>query len=278
MQEIIKNYIDRASRWLDSISHTCCVFIFLMILSFCISKDNMGYCFFVFSILLLVLKYHSYIRKFYFSIKNGEVSIELTNEIKESFNKLGFECYDCFLKAVTPDNIDEYKQKKLSLPLTLQNKNGEKVEVNTLNDYEKYAQNGYEAATTYDINTETYYGVVNYFLRYVLTVNNVLYSLLELPAIKVLSSSIDPDFEEKVGSLSVRQYLEKNSGSVKMKDECLELSINDELYCFKVLSKLTVIESTYEEYFISLGYKSGGTLTLSNAFILRKIGSSVELL
>lgn len=63
-----------------------------------------------------------------------------------------------------------------------------------------------------------------------------------------------------------------------MKDECLELSINDELYCFKVLSKLTVIESTYEEYFISLGYKSGGTLTLSNAFILRKIGSSVELL
>ena len=72
---------------------------------------------------------------------------------------MGFECYDDLLNTVTADNVAEFKQKKLSLALTLQNDNGQKVEVDTLNDYEKYDEKGFYALTTYDIKTQTYYDV-----------------------------------------------------------------------------------------------------------------------
>ena len=276
----LKKFIDRASRWLDSTSHICFVFISLMTLSFLISKDNMGYCFFVFSILFLVLKYHSYIKKIYFSVKNGEVSIELTDETKESFSKLGFECYDDLLNTVTADNVAEFKRKKLSLALMLQNANGQKVEVDSLSDYEKYTEKGYYACTTYDVKTQTYYDVVRDFLEYILTINakcNVLNSLLDQPAIRVLSS-INPDFDTIVGNLSVREFLEQNNGTQKMNDDWLELNIDGEGYYFKILSKLTVIENFYEEYFISGYYQFGGTHGHSYDLKLRKTGSSVELL
>lgn len=92
---------------------------------------------------------------------------------------MGFECYNDLLNTVTADNVAEFKQKKLSLALTLQNDNGQKVEVDTLNDYEKYDEKGFYALTTYDIKTQTYYDVVRDFLEYVLSINsknNILHS------------------------------------------------------------------------------------------------------
>ena len=124
-----------------------------------------------------------------------------------------FECYDVFLNAVTADNVEEYKRKKLSLALTLQNDSEQKVEVDTLNDYEKYAEKGFYALTTYDIKTQTYYEVVRDFLEYVLSINsknNILHSLLDQPAIRVLSS-INPDFDTIVGNLSLRKFLDQPS-------------------------------------------------------------------
>ena len=56
---------------------------------------------------------------------------------------------------------------------------GQKVEVDTLNDYEKYDEKGFYALTTYDIKTQTYYDVVRDFLEYVLSINsknNILHS------------------------------------------------------------------------------------------------------
>ena len=249
-----------------------------MTLAFIFNKDSMGFCFFAFSLLLFVLKWRSYIKTIH--VSKGDVSIELTNETKESFSKLGFECYDDLLNTLTADNVAEFKQKKLSLALTLKNDNGQKVEVDTLNDYEKYDEKGFYALTTYDIKTQTYYDVVRDFLEYVLSINsknNILHSLLDQPAIRVLSS-IDPDFETRVGNLSVREFIDKNNGTQKMNDDWLELSIACEGYYFKIISKLTVVENFYEEYFISGYYQSGGTHGHSYDLKLRKIGSSVELL
>lgn len=274
----INNIYTCCARWLDSISHISFIFIVLMTLAFIFNKDSMGFCFFAFSLLLFVLKWRSYIKTIH--VSKGDVSIELTNETKESFSKLGFECYDDLLNTVTADNVAEFKQKKLSLALTLQNDNGQKVEVDTLNDYEKYDEKGFYALTTYDIKTQTYYDVVRDFLEYVLSINsknNILHSLLAQPAIRVLSS-IDPDFETRVGNLSVREFIDKNNGTQKMNDDWLELSIDGEGYYFKIISKLTVVENFYEEYFISGYYQSGGTHGHSYDLKLRKIGSSVELL
>ena len=274
----INNIYTCCARWLDSISHISFIFIVLMTLAFIFNKDSMGFCFFAFSLLLFVLKWRSYIKTIH--ISKGDVSIELTNETKESFSKLGFECYDDLLNTVTADNVAEFKQKKLSLALTLQNDNGQKVEVDTLNDYEKYDEKGFYALTTYDIKTQTYYEVVRDFLEYVLSINsknNILHSLLDQPAIRVLSS-INPDFDTIVGNLSLRKFLDQNNGTQKMNDDRLELCINGEGYYFKIISKLTVVENFYEEYFISVYYQSGGTHGHSYDLKLRKIGSSVELL
>lgn len=227
----IKNFFTCTSIWIDSISHVCFVFIVLMVLSFLADKDSMGFCFFAFSLLSFVLKWRSYIKTIH--VSKGDLSIELTSETKESFSKLGFECYDDLLNSVTADNVEEFKQKKLSLPLTLQNDNGQKVEVDTLNDYEKYCKKGYYAPTTYDIKTQTYYDMVRDFLEYILTINpknNVLYSMLDQPAIRVLSSLNPNDFEQIVGDLSVRKILEQYNGTLKMNDDCLELSIDGERY------------------------------------------------
>ena len=275
---MIKNIYTCCARWLDSISHISFIFIVLMTLAFLADKDSMGFCFFAFSLLSYVLKWRSYIKSIH--VSKGDVSIELSNATKESFGKLGFECYDDLLNTVTADNVAEFKQKKLSLALTLQNDNGQKVEVDTLNDYEKYDEKGFYALTTYDIKTQTYYEVVRDFLEYVLSINsknNILHSLLDQPAIRVLSS-INPDFDTIVGNLSLRKFLDQNNGTQKMNDDRLELCINGEGYYFKIISKLTVVENFYEEYFISVYYQSGGTHGHSYDLKLRKIGSSVELL
>ena len=276
---MIKNIYTCCARWLDSISHISFIFIVLMTLAFLADKDSMGFCFFAFSLLSYVLKWRSYIKSIH--VSKGDVSIELSNETKESFGKLGFEfeCYDVFLNAVTADNVEEYKRKKLSLALTLQNDSEQKVEVDTLNDYEKYAEKGFYALTTYDIKTQTYYDVVRDFLEYVLSINsknNILHSLLDQPAIRVLSS-INPDFDTIVGNLSLRKFLDQNNGTQKMNDDRLELCINGEWYYFKIISKLTVVENFYEEYFISVYYQSGGTHGHSYDLKLRKMGSSIEL-
>ena len=274
----IKEIFNRTSNWLDSISHLCFVFIVLMVLSFLADRDSMGFCFFAFSLLSFVLKWRSYIKTIH--VSKGDLSIELTSETKESFIKLGFECYDDLLNTVTADNVEEFKRKKLSLPLTLQNDNEQKVEVETLNDYEEYVKKGYYAYTNYNIKTQTYYDMVRDFLEYILTINaknNVLYSLLDQPAIRVLSS-IDPDFDKRAGDLSVRKYLDQNNGTMEMNDDWLELNVDGESYNFKILSRLTFIANFYEEYFIRAGYNSGGTFGTCYDLRLRKMGSSMELL
>ena len=275
----IKNFFSCISIWLDSISHICFLFVVLMILSFLADKDSMGFCFFAFSLLSFILKWRSYIKTIH--VSKGDLSIELTNETKESFSKLGFECYDDLLNTVTADNVEEFKRKKLSIALTLQNDAGQEVEVYTLNDYEKYDKKGYYALTTYNIKTQTYYDMVLDFLEYILTINDknsILYSLLDQPAIRVLSSVKPDDFYQIVGDLSVRKILEQYNGTLKMNDGGLELNIDGERYFFKILSRLTFIENFYEEYFISAWYQSGGTHGHCYDLKLRKIGSSIELL
>ncbi len=108
-----KNFFTCTSIWIDSISHVCFVFIVLMVLSFLADKDSMGFCFFAFSLLSFVLKWRSYIKTIH--VSKGDLSIELTSETKESFSKLGFECYDDLLNSVTADNVEEFKQKKGSI-------------------------------------------------------------------------------------------------------------------------------------------------------------------
>ncbi|MDY6337901.1 MAG: hypothetical protein SPL25_12630 [Succinivibrionaceae bacterium] len=273
----IKDFLTFTYSWLDSISHSCFVFIVLMMLSFIVGKDSMGFCFFAFSLLSFVLKWRSYIKTIH--VSKGDLSIELTSETKESFSKLGFECYDDLLNTVTAENVEEFKRKKLSLPLTLQNDKKQRVEVDTLYDYEEYDKKGYYAPTTYDIKTQSYYELVSDFLEYFLTINaknSVLYSLLDQPANRVLTS-MGPD-DVKPGGLSVRNFLDQNNGILKMNDDCLELNMEyGESYYFKILSRLTFIENFYEEYFITVYYQSGGTHGHCYDLKLRKMGSFIEV-
>ena len=88
------------------------------------------------------------------------------------------------------------------------------------------------------------------------SLSSVLYSLLDQPANRVLTS-MGPD-DVKPGGLSVRNFLDQNNGILKMNDDCLELNMEyGESYYFKILSRLTFIENFYEEYFITVYYQSG---------------------